>query len=445
MRVFSKSQNKFIDVADEQTNVGGYTGSGATDRYQALKQSIGLLLLSNAKKTSDIATAIQLMEPAKPSAAQETKKMSSEEAERIVSMMEDLYYGTEGGPLAYGRVRGMEEFTNAKFGKNPYLSNYLAQRQSIRPKLARAMGDVGNLSAPEQEAAVAGIPTGFSTPEEAQMFFASTREKLGLKPRDLSTPNVNQSNQSTSPNKTAPAPKKNNKNILQGPTLPIVGGVLGALAGTVVPGIGNVVGAAAGAGGGEVIRKGMADLTNTPLEESTIMNPKGDSVPHQLWDLGKYPLTMALASKVAMPLLLSPFRNALAARAAGTASTAPIIEAGKEYVQKDPFAQSALNKVTGSLPENINTSDLVKQLQVWGRAYKSGGDVKSTAIANLFNKLYGAGRLTLSNLSPETSLAQTGLHNVMNIKNILGNLLRIAGSAAVGFGAAKGAQRISGE
>lgn len=115
----------------------------------------------------------------------EDKKIAKKKAEvdTALTMMENLYFA--GKDLSYGRVGGIVQKVKSAIGLNSLLNNYEKQRNSVRPMLVKAAGDVGNFSLPEQQAAIAAIPDGMATPEEALAGFMFTREKLGLPTRDL--------------------------------------------------------------------------------------------------------------------------------------------------------------------------------------------------------------------------------------------------------------------
>ena len=120
-----------------------------------------------------------------PTAAEKKQKMTKDMAERLITQIENAYLLDVEEPLHYGRIGGAREVINALRGENPSLKNFNRLRISVRPTFARAAGDVGNLSLPEQEAAVALIPTGLSTREEALKQFAEIRKKFNVSPRDL--------------------------------------------------------------------------------------------------------------------------------------------------------------------------------------------------------------------------------------------------------------------
>lgn len=117
----------------------------------------------------------------KPDQADATKEKAKQEAARIVQDLEDQYFGNDkNAKLAYGRVGGFGQFLASAAGANPDLNAYMATRTSVRPKLVKAMGDTGNFSQSEQEAAVSDIPTGFNTEEEAIKYFRNVYTKLGV-------------------------------------------------------------------------------------------------------------------------------------------------------------------------------------------------------------------------------------------------------------------------
>jgi len=111
---------------------------------------------------------------------QETAKKNSE---RIINQLEDSYFKKKNDPrddMSYGRLGGLWQNFLAKIGYNPDLRAYQALVESDRPSLARAAGDVGNLSETEQKAAIKILPNEFSTPEEAKKQFKLLKEKFGI-------------------------------------------------------------------------------------------------------------------------------------------------------------------------------------------------------------------------------------------------------------------------
>lgn len=196
VQIYNTKTGESKNVAPE--TLGNYNPKLVKDYEDMQAQSQltqqGVLDVADIAKTNPqlALQAVQGGVKTKPTDAELKKKASLDNAERVVAELERLYYDEQGNPRASfvqtngigGRLEGIQKSAAAKAGENPELANYLAQREGIRPLLARAMGDVGNLSKPEQEAAVRGLPTGTTTPQEAKLFFESTRKRLGLSPRE---------------------------------------------------------------------------------------------------------------------------------------------------------------------------------------------------------------------------------------------------------------------
>jgi len=121
------------------------------------------------------------------SAAEQKKLDAATNADRILKQLEDNYYGAKGaeGDLAKGRVGGISATLLEKIGMNAPLRNYKDLLVSIRPTLAKAAGDAGNLALQEQIMAGKVIPTAFATPEEAALKFKTVRARFGLPERNL--------------------------------------------------------------------------------------------------------------------------------------------------------------------------------------------------------------------------------------------------------------------
>lgn len=127
----------------------------------------------------------------KISADEEKKQRAKTDAERVIAQLEDAYFGGNSGKgLAFGKLGGARKNIEAMLNvgeKIPPeledLNTYKALRESVRPTFARAAGDVGNFSLPEQKAAVKNIPTEFQTKGEAEKYFASVRQKFGIPER----------------------------------------------------------------------------------------------------------------------------------------------------------------------------------------------------------------------------------------------------------------------
>lgn len=107
--------------------------------------------------------------------------LAKHNADNALTSLENSYFN---GGLSSGRALGQLNDEYAKyFGKNPNLQTYNAAREAIAPVLAKAFGDVGNVSQAKLEAAAKLLPTASSTPQEAAQGFAQMRTFLGLQQR----------------------------------------------------------------------------------------------------------------------------------------------------------------------------------------------------------------------------------------------------------------------
>lgn len=239
--------NKIIQSRQTQTENPEQTGGLSSDMVQ--KAALLDIATTGGKNLSTLTALSSFFPGAKPkeiSDADQKKIDAKNNAERIVNQLENLYYGEKGpeGNLSSGRLGGIGATISKALGFNQPLSTYSAARTAARPTLARAAGDVGNLSAPEQEAAVKLLPTQYSTPEEAAAGFQAIREKFGLNPKDLSS--------EIGPKKTLI------ESLLTGKALPIAGATLGGAIGGLAGGAPGIAGAGFGYTGGDIIRKELA-------------------------------------------------------------------------------------------------------------------------------------------------------------------------------------------
>lgn len=115
------------------------------------------------------------------------------ETENVVNQLQNLFFGTgTGDSLAQanegfgGRIPGTA--LKAKTAISPggpgssqeKLNTYIRTLESVRPQLAKAAGDAGNIALAEQIQAGKGLPQPTDTPTEAIEIMQSTREKFGL-------------------------------------------------------------------------------------------------------------------------------------------------------------------------------------------------------------------------------------------------------------------------
>lgn len=179
-----------IPITDSQNY--GLNPADALQRYEAQTQIEQMVQgrdpeLEKLKKTeqakAEIKAAIEAKKPKKLSETEQKAKKAKEDADRIITQLENLYFqDKQTTGLASGRLGGLLSAGKGAAGANTQLQTYKGILTSVRPKLARAMGDSGNFSLPEQEAAVKSLPTEFSTPDEAFAFFKATRDKFDLGP-----------------------------------------------------------------------------------------------------------------------------------------------------------------------------------------------------------------------------------------------------------------------
>ena len=95
---------------------------------------------------------------------------------------------------------------------------------------------------------------------------------------------------------------------------------------------------------------------------------------------------------------------AAAAAATGKLKTSGVIKAGEEFVKHEPAAKELWEVVKPTISKKTPAPDLMaKMFDVWKRAYSKGGDVKGNAEAQLYNKLYGAGRKVIEEQAPQLS------------------------------------------
>lgn len=112
------------------------------------------------------------------SADEKKKATQRSNAERVIDQLEKLYFSAQGSSA--GRIGGVSSFLQRKAGGNPLLQRYVQLMQTVRPLLARTLGEVGNLAEGEQRAVVGALPNEFSTYEEAVGGFNDMRLALGI-------------------------------------------------------------------------------------------------------------------------------------------------------------------------------------------------------------------------------------------------------------------------
>ena len=105
-------------------------------------------------------------------------------------------------------------------------------------------------------------------------------------------------------------------------------------------------------------------------------------------------------------LSIFPKKGAMqtAIKTVGELKTERIIEAGTNYVKHNPLAKELWGIIKPTIEKKTQASDVVaKMFDVWKGAYSKTGDVRTTAEAQLYSKLYGAARQTIKDQAPEIS------------------------------------------
>lgn len=469
-------ENELPDYLPSQT--GGQTaGGGMTGGAGSLNPLVLQYLMQGISKAGSTAggryltqaQTLQGLLGETETAEMQNRKISKSEGQRILKVFEDSYFLGQRGPLAYGttgvggRATGFAEELKSKYSAdyNPELASYMALLESSRPLFAKAAGDVGNMSEAEQQNAIKSIPRGRNTYEEAKQFFNGMRRRFGMSERDFDSEIISRGITQTTRGDGAVIPLKirkttqrqrsslipppdqdgTGKGLLQGKTLPVLGAIAGGIGGTLVGQ--PFLGGAAGYGGGDVIRRALADLLGEDLgNEGTIAAPKAQNMGEAVRDIGSGPLAAGSIASLAGPLAVAPFRNILASRAAGSFGTKAIRTAAREGSKGVVGGQAALKQVLPTISPNMTVGELVKQLSKWApKTYKGTGDIKSTAVAQVLQPTYAAARKLLSGVSPETSMAQLGWHRLYQLRNLLSSPARAipyaAGSAIGGMAIGK--------
>lgn len=417
------------------------------------------------------------------------------DAETTLRELEDLYFFNERGPLAYGtgtkdfgrinaRIEGLKAGQMADY--NPELNTYNRQRETIGPKLAKLAGDTGNIALAEQLAALKGLAMDIDSLDEAIKTTNSTRAKFGLPKRDIESElqqrGLNQTTtgdgrvikfESIKPKKTTEASKQPKyaypgltfneetpsipdvarqtaeggengmDKLLKGKTIPNVGGALGAVGGSF---IGQpFVGGFGGYGGGEVVRRGLANLLGVDLGSDELNVQKGSlkSLGEESLGILKDPIISGIVSRLTATQGLSPFTNALAKRTGGSVALQPLQQTARSEAMGSaekaaiPGGEAALKSISKTVSgEQASIPKLLDILRKIGpRTYSQGGDPKATSIAQLGKPVYAKARQMLSKADPITSLGMTGTHERIMAINMLKKLLFpaiMAGSAYLG-------------
>jgi len=449
MRAYSMSQGKFIDTPEMGGQLGGYnqptTGGGMMQDYgggqdeMMNKLMMAALTSKLTGKSPGFSDVFEMLSP-KESAETEKQKMGKEEADRIVTELEDQYYSGPAGILAYARegnrTPAITEMMNTVLkGTNPDLKAYLAFREAIRPKLVKAMDDVGNFSLPEQQAAVKDVPTAFSTPEEAELYFKGLRTRLGISPRKLTT--TTQTKQST---KQTGVISTKTPDTTTGAEIPY--GALGQIMGGFLPFPLNI--AAAGGIGG----LGTA-IPQTKERASRALEGDIPSYPQQLQEtfsgMGQTAKTTGI--NALLQAILSPIktfkglRDIKAVSSPLTVSGSKIAQAGLETAETAPAAEiagaskTALKGIERYDTQTMNAKEaLAAKAKEWASAYTSQS-AKRGGAANVSRSLGGNIAQQISEQDKFIATMDALQHLLYSGKRKAGQLLWRFGPWGVGLGA----------
>jgi len=391
----------------------------------------------------------QTIKPAAPSEAMEKRERGLTDADRIVSLLEDKYFqGNQGKSIGYGKGGGISkslELTTA-FGEeiSPELediSSYRALRDSARPAFARAMGDVGNLSEPEQQAAIKNIPDIFQTKGQALQYFKDVRQKLGLPERDLDkkAPVTEQVSVPTGLDVTKPEFTKPEEqpgflqrflqrgqegakrvttdigeaNWLGKMLFPRASEVQSKQARGEKVGLGERLGVAgetafnvlpfAGPGGiaTRLAVGGAAKGLTTP----------GADIEERFKQGGINAITGFLGGKAlnVVGKLVRPYANqekVLQKIAETKFQGKPIRDAVRTFIKENPESAAWGKKVLAGIKDEYNPTGLVDKLKIWNKAYTGAGKIGASERAAVYDIASKAAREQIKSLTPALTAAR---------------------------------------
>jgi len=189
-RVYSQSQGKFIETGSAptaqpiQNNV--MAAQAGVDPNESLKTLFAGLIMSNPKQYSALNAVFEKLKKPEKTAAEIESEKKKQDSERIVTQLEDFYLNNK---LYYGNnIKGFYGDALApKVDPNSPASKYKALLESVRPYLAKAAGDSGNLAFQEQLQASKPFPTTRFNKKSAEDSFKEIRKKMGLPERNYET------------------------------------------------------------------------------------------------------------------------------------------------------------------------------------------------------------------------------------------------------------------
>ena len=305
-------------------------------------------------------------------------------SDRIITQLEDLYFGTQGekGDLSKGRLGGLLAIGSEKVGMNEALRTYKTTKASIRPMLVRAMGDVGALSEAEQRAAVKQLPTEFSTPEEALKAFSAMRQKLGLQQRDVSQ---------------IAGPSKNQLQM----TFPAITGAVESAQETPWEAK-DIAPQAMGPFGGLL----MSDRYRKEIAPAGLEAASTYALLSGALGLAKK-ATGGLGAKA----ILNP-RSAIAQARNKSAegleyNKQKVISAASEALKSNPAASKEFAQISQQVANAKDAKGLVKLIDKWNKlTYTGGGTIKGTKLAAFYSDFIPAARSELQAVAPKAAQLQ---------------------------------------
>ena len=171
-----------------QAQSGGMPSSTAGDPNAKLKTVFAALMAANPKQYTALNAIYEKMAKPEESADERKKRTAKEEAQRIISQLEDfylsnkLYYGNNSKGIWKEMISGSSLLSD----QNDPAYRYKALLNSDRPFLVAAAGDVGNKGWQEQLQAGKPFPTLRVNKNTAEENFSEMRKKFGLPNRDYS-------------------------------------------------------------------------------------------------------------------------------------------------------------------------------------------------------------------------------------------------------------------
>lgn len=187
-------QTDQTNQTDQTDQTGWDTGNAQSPEMSALgvpldqlKKAFGIMSLANPKSATTLNTILGMVTIKPPTAAEIKDKLAKQNADRIITQLENQYFQSR---LHYGTgVKGtLAELTYPLSGtaignpNDPY-AVWKNNLESMRPFLAKAAGDAGNVALQEQIQAGKPFPNARANKQTAIQRFSEIRQKFGLPKR----------------------------------------------------------------------------------------------------------------------------------------------------------------------------------------------------------------------------------------------------------------------